>query len=107
MLSTTSMPLTTWAKGEKPMPSRLELSRKLMNICVVRLFLPEVANDTKLCVPSACQRVEAERGNTQHAGDGDAVRMRACASTLRACVRPCAEARVTGIACQRPSCCSP
>ena len=72
------MPLTTWAKGEKPMPSRLELSRKLMNICVVRLFLPEVANDTKLCAPSACQWADARagRGKTQHAGEENAVCMR-------------------------------
>ena len=42
------MPEVTSPKGEKPMPSRLVLSLKLMKTCVVRLFLPEVA---KVIVP--------------------------------------------------------
>ena len=42
------MPDTTLPKGAKPMPSRLELSAKLMNTCVVRVPGPALA---KVMVP--------------------------------------------------------
>ena len=38
------MPETTRPNGANPMLSRLLLSPKLMNTCVVRAFGPEVAN---------------------------------------------------------------